>query len=194
MTRGLRYVALWSASTAVAVALSWLGLRSVLDAGVVERPVILAGPTQSTAVPATTTTTTTPTVTTTTAPAPVVVTTTEPARTTTTTTTPTTTTTTTTTTATVNALPSDSGTWARDQNGEQVYLRSFQLRGGSAAIKFSPTDMEPISATPRQGYAANIEQPAHAVVVEFVGPGYVSRLEAMWINNGPLWRTLEEAR
>ncbi|MFE2756178.1 hypothetical protein ACFXGA_29685 [Actinosynnema sp. NPDC059335] len=181
MTRGLQYFAAWAASTAAAVALSFLGLRSVLDAGVPERPRVVAGPVQSSAIERTTTTVPTPTTTTTTAPAPVIA-----------TATPITTTTTpppATTTTTPPPLPSENGTWA-DQDGEPVYLRSFRLQGGVAAIRFSARDIEPISATPRQGFATTVEQPAHAVVVEFTGGGHRSRLEATWVG-GPQWRIVE---
>lgn len=168
MIRGLQYFAAWTASTAVAVALSWLGIRFVLDAGVPERPRLVAGPTQQSSAVPTTTTTITTTVTTTTT----VVTTIPP-----------------TTTTTVPPLPPENGTWS-EQNGESVYLRSFRLQGGVAAIRFSASEIEPISATPRQGFAASVEQPADAVVVEFVSAGHRSRLEATWIN-GPQWRIVE---
>ncbi|WP_158851830.1 hypothetical protein [Saccharothrix deserti] len=176
MTRGLQYLAAWSASTAVAVALSWLGIRFVLDAGVPEHPRVVAGPTQLSAIATTTTTTTvTTTTTTTTAAVP------PPA--------PTTTTVAPAPATTTQPLPSEDGTWT-EQDGEPVYLRSFRLRGGVAAIRFSPNEMEPISATPRQGFAATVEQPADAVVVEFTGPGHRSRLEATWVG-GPQWRIVE---
>ncbi|MCC8249148.1 hypothetical protein [Saccharothrix luteola] len=175
MTRGLQYFAAWSASTAVAVVLSWLGIRFVLDAGAPERPRVVAGPTQSSAI----TTTTTTTIATTTTTVAVIAT---IAPTTTTTVVPTTTTTT-------PPLPSENGTWT-ERNGEPVYLRSFTLHGGVAAISFSAKDMEPISATPRQGFAATVEQPADAVVVEFTGGGHRSRLEATWVG-GPQWRIVE---
>ncbi len=179
VTRGLQYFVAWSAATAVSVVLSWLGIRFVLEAGVPERPILVAGPVQqSTAIPTTTTTTVVPTTTTTTL---VVVVTTEPPL--------TTTTTTTTTTPTTTPLPSEQGTWT-EHNGEPVYLRSFRLQGGVAAIRFSEHDMEPISATPRQGFAVSVEQPADAVVVDFVGNGHRSRLEASWIG-GPQWRVIE---
>ncbi|KOX27544.1 hypothetical protein ADK67_14175 [Saccharothrix sp. NRRL B-16348] len=179
MTRGLQYFAAWSASTAVAVVLSWLGIRFVLDAGAPERPRVVAGPTQSSAIARATTTTTTPAPITTTTTVAVIAT---VAPTTTTTVPPTTTTTT-------QPLPSENGTWT-ERNGEPVYLRSFTLHGGVAAISFSATDMEPISATPRQGFAATVEQPADAVVVEFTNAGHRSRLEATWVG-GPQWRIVE---
>ncbi|MFE9748751.1 hypothetical protein ACFYOT_27915 [Saccharothrix saharensis] len=179
MTRGLQYFAAWSASTAVAVVLSWLGIRFVLDAGVPERPRVVAGPTQSSAIARTTTTTTTTAPTTTTTTVAVIAT----LAPTTTTIAPTTTTT------TAQPLPSENGTWT-ERDGQPVYLRSFQLQGGVAAISFSARDMEPISATPRQGFAATVEQPAAAVVVEFTSPGHRSRLEATWVN-GPQWRIVE---
>ncbi|WP_447007640.1 hypothetical protein ACRAKI_14715 [Saccharothrix isguenensis] len=182
MTRGLQYLAAWSASTAVAVVLSWLGIRFVLDAGVPERPRVVAGPTQSSAIRSSAATTTT----TTTAPVPVPTTTTTTAAAVVATAAPTTTAVVTTTTP---PLPSENGTWA-EEDGRPVYLRSFRLHGGVAAIRFSPADMQPVSATPRQGFAATVEQPADAVVVEFTGPGHTSRLEATWVG-GPQWRIVE---
>ncbi|MGM1065286.1 hypothetical protein [Saccharothrix sp. Mg75] len=182
MPRGLQYLAAWSASTAVAVALSWLGIRFVLDAGVPERPRVVAGPVdQSSQVTTTATTTTTTAATTTTTAAPVV--TTQP------TTTTTTTTTTTATAAQQQQLPSEEGTWT-EQDGRPVYLRSFTLQGGVAAVRFSAGGIDPLSATPRQGFAATVEQPADAVVVEFTGAGHRSRLEATWVG-GPQWRIIE---
>jgi len=180
VSRGLQYFAAWSASTAVAVVLSWLGIRFVLDAGAPERPRVVAGPTQSSAIArATTTTTTAAPVTSTTTVAVIA------------TVAPTTTTTTVapTTTTTTQPLPSENGTWT-ERDGEPVYLRSFTLNGGVAAISFSAKDIEPISATPRQGFAATVEQPADAVVVEFTNAGQRSRLEATWVG-GPQWRIVE---
>lgn len=168
MSRGLRYLAAWAASTAVAVALSWLGIRFVLDAGAPEPPRVVAQPVQQSSAVPTTTTTTTVVPTTTTAPTTTVETTTSPPP---------------------PALPSEDGTWI-EQDGEQVYLRSFRLQGGVAAVRFSADRIEPISATPRQGFAVTVEQPADAVVVEFAGGGHRSRLEATWVG-GPQWRLLE---
>ncbi|MEU4804409.1 hypothetical protein [Actinosynnema sp. NPDC023587] len=186
MTRGLQYLAAWSASTAVAVALSWLGIRFVLEAGVAERPRLVAEPAQSTALATTPTTTTTVVPTTTTTTVPMAVTTTAPPETTTTTTTPPTTT----TTPTATALATEEGTW-QVQEGERVYLRSFRLQGGVVAIKFSPREMDPVSATPRQGFAVDIRRPADAVVVMFDSPDHHSRVEATWID-GPRWQIIEE--
>ncbi|GAA1303551.1 hypothetical protein [Saccharothrix xinjiangensis] len=180
MTRGLRYLAAWSASTAAAVALSWLGIRSVLDAGVPEPPRFVAGPVQqSSAVPVTTTTlvvTTTITTAVAVTSSPVL-------------TTAVPVTTTTTTTVAPPPLPSEEGTWT-EQGGQPVYLRSFRLRGGVAAVRFAPRDLQPISASPHQGFSATVEQPADAVVVEFSGAGHRSRLEATWVD-GPQWRIVE---
>jgi hypothetical protein len=176
VTRGLQYFAAWSASTAVAVALSWLGIRFVLDAGAPELPRVVAGPTQSSAIATTTARTTTAAPVTTTTTVAVIAT----VAPTTTTVAPTTTT---------PPLPSENGTWT-EQDGEPVYLRSFSLRGGVVAIRFSAGGMEPISATPRQGFAATVEQPADAVVVEFTSAGHRSRLEATWVG-GPQWRIVE---
>jgi hypothetical protein len=173
--RGIRYLAAWSASTTVAVALSWLGVRSVLEAGVPLPPRVVAGPVQETATVVTTTTTEAP------PPAP---TTTEP---------PTTTTTTTTTTVppptkTTPPPPAD-GAWTED-DGKPAYVRSFQLAGGEAAVQFSPNGTDPISATPRQGFAVSVKQPDGTLVIEFQSPNHRSRLEASWAG-GPRWKIIE---
>lgn len=177
MGHGIRYLAAWSAATAVATALSWLGVRSVLDAGVPQPPMVVAGPAQqqaSTIVAATTT----PTTTTTAAPAP-------PPE-------PTTSTTTTTTVAaptrTTPPPPAD-GAWTED-DGKPAYVRSFQLAGGEAAVRFSPDGTEPISATPRQGFAVSVRQPDGSLIVEFQGSNRRSRLEASW-QGGPHWKIVE---
>jgi hypothetical protein len=176
MPGALRYLAAWSASTAVAVALSWLGIRFVLDAGAPDRPHLVAAPTQQSAVAATTITAPTTTITTT-LPPTVDVTTSIPAATTKPDPTP-------------PAQPSGNGNWST-QNGERVYTRSVSLQGGVATVRFAESGVDPISATPRPGFAAGFQRPAaNILVVDFISPGHRSRLEASWLN-GPQWRIIE---
>jgi hypothetical protein len=167
--RGIRYILAWLASTAVAVALSWLGVKSVLEAGAPQRPQVVAGPTLVTSTVGTTTT-----------PSSV-----PP------TSLPSSSSASSSTSSSPSAtrLASADGSWS-EENGKSVYLRSFQLDGGELAVKFSDTGVEPISATPRQGFAVSITQPNNALVVEFKSATETSRLEANW-DNGPRWKIIE---
>ncbi|WP_410575694.1 hypothetical protein [Amycolatopsis sp. cmx-4-61] len=176
MPKALRYLAAWSASTAVAVALSWLGIRFVLDAGAPDRPRLVAAPTQQPTVVATTISAPATTITTT--PPPTVdVTTSSPAA-------------TTKPASTAQAQPPGNGTWST-QNGERVYTRSVSLQGGVATVRFTTSGVDPISATPRPGFAAGFQRPAaKTLVVDFTSSGHRSRLEASWVS-GPQWRVIE---
>jgi hypothetical protein len=164
--RGIRYTLAWLASTAVAVALSWLGVKSVLEAGAPQRPQVVAGPTLVTSTVGTTTPSsvppTSPPPSSSAAPS---------------------------SSASATRLASADGSWS-EENGKSVYLRSFQLDGGELAVKFSDSGVDPISATPRQGFAVNITQPNNTLVVEFKSATQTSRLEASW-DNGPRWKIIE---
>ncbi len=180
VAHGIRYIAAWLASTAVAVALSWLGVRSVLDAGVQQRPQVVTGQTlvASSATPSATTTTTTPKPTASTSSSA-----------------PSTSSSTSSTTSSTSASPparlaSTEGSWV-EENGKQVYIRSFQLDGGEVAVRFASDSVQTISATPRQGFAVSVQQPAGTtLVVEFTSPAEKSKLEANW-QDGPRWKITE---
>lgn len=170
VAHGIRYIAAWLASTAVAVALSWLGVRSVLDAGVQQRPQVVTGQTLVTSSVTPTTTTAKPK---------------------TTTTPPSSSQSSTSTTATTPArLASTEGSWV-EENGKQVYIRSFQLDGGEVAVHFASDGVQTISATPRQGFAVSVQEPSDtSLVVEFQSPAEKSKLEANW-QDGPRWKITE---
>jgi len=181
VAHGIRYIAAWLASTAVAVALSWLGVRSVLEAGVQQRPQVVTGQTLVTSsVTTATTTTTTPKSTTPTPPSSAG---------------SSSSVTTTTTSSSTSASPparlaSTEGSWT-EENGKQVYIRSFQLDGGEVAVRFGADAVQTISATPRQGFAVSVQQPtATTLVVEFQSPTEKSKLEANW-QDGPRWKITE---
>lgn len=176
VAHGIRYIAAWLASTAVAVALSWLGVRSVLDAGVQHRPQVVTG---QTPVTSSITTTTTTQSTTTTPPF------------TTSSSTPSSASSSTSTSSSPPArLASTEGSWT-EENGKQVYIRSFQLDGGEVAVRFAADSVQTISATPRQGFAVSVQQPTGtSLVVEFQSSAEKSKLEANW-QEGPRWKITE---
>jgi hypothetical protein len=179
VAHGIRYIAAWLASTAVAVALSWLGVRSVLDAGVQQRPQVVTGQTLVTSSISTTTTT-----------VPKTTTATPPSTTGSSTPPPSTTSSTPTSSSPPARLASTEGSWT-EENGKQVYIRSFQLDGGEAAVRFSADSVQTISATPRQGFAVSVQQPAGtSLVVEFQNSAEKSKLEANW-QDGPRWKITE---
>jgi hypothetical protein len=180
VAHGIRYIAAWLASTAVAVALSWLGVRSVLDAGVQQRPQVVTGQTlvASSATPTATTTTTaprssasTPSSTPSSASSSVA-----PSS--------------STSVSPPARLASTEGSWT-EENGKQVYIRSFQLDGGEVAVRFGSDSVQTISATPRQGFAVSVQQPSGtSLVVEFQSSAEKSKLEANW-TDGPRWKITE---
>ncbi|GAA2696794.1 MULTISPECIES: hypothetical protein [Actinosynnema] len=186
MIRGLQYFAVWTLTTAAAIGVSWLGIRFVLDAGAPERPRVVAGPTGETtlAEPTPTSTSLSPPPSSSSSPEPSA---------------PTAAPTTTTTAPAQEPpaqqptsqppAPSEEGAWV-ERDGKQVFIKSFRLQGGVATVSFAERDIQPVSATPRQGYAAVVEQPADAVVVVFTGNGHTSKLEAMWVGK-PQWRIIE---
>jgi hypothetical protein len=180
VAHGIRYIAAWLASTAVAVALSWLGVRSVLEAGVQQRPQVVTGQTLVTSSVTTTTTTTSVKPTT---PAP--------SSSAGSSSSVSTTTSSSSTSASPPArLASTEGSWT-EENGKQVYIRSFQLDGGEVAVRFGADSVQTISATPRQGFAVSVQQPTGTtLVVEFQSPTEKSKLEANW-QDGPRWKITE---
>ncbi|WNV88617.1 hypothetical protein [Umezawaea sp. Da 62-37] len=184
MAHGIRYIAAWLASTAVAVALSWLGVRSVLDAGVQQRPQVVTGRTLETSSATTTATTTRPS----SPPPPSSATSTPSAG--SNSSAASTTSSSSTTPSTPARLASTEGSWS-EENGKQVYIRSFQLDGGEVAVRFAADSVQTISATPRQGFAVSVQQPAGtSLVVEFQNPTEKSKLEANW-QDGPRWKITE---
>ncbi|MCP2260425.1 hypothetical protein LX15_004139 [Streptoalloteichus tenebrarius] len=182
----IRYVAAWLAVTACAVGLSWLGVRSVFGATLPQRFDLhagLAAPTHTVVLTTSDTPTPTPT---SASPTP-------------TTTQATTTTAQATTTprrtpdrpTPTPQKPPQEGAWVQE-DGRQVYLRSFGLKGGTAGVRFAETGVEAVSATPGAGYSAQVERRGpHLVVVTFrSAAGASSRLEASW-TGGPYWQVTE---
>ena len=59
-------------------------------------------------------------------------------------------------------------------------------------VRYRPTGVEALSATPADGWSVAVEQPGGPLVVNFRNAaGRLSRLEATW-SNGPTARVIEK--
>ncbi|GLZ33819.1 hypothetical protein Lesp02_60070 [Lentzea sp. NBRC 105346] len=189
MRRSVGYLSAWAVATTVAVGLSWLGIRSALDSGVTAEPqalvstdggqpaIVDAPSITEVASPAPTTVSSSvaPPAAPTPVPGP------PPA-------TRANVPTTTTTAAKAPAAQPDQGVWQSDGS----YVRSFQLKGGEVTARFTPQNVEAMSAVPHEGYSVSVEQPGGPLVVNFrTTSGRLSRLEATW-GDGPTWKIIEQ--
>ncbi|MFI6095464.1 hypothetical protein ACIA8G_07930 [Lentzea sp. NPDC051213] len=183
MRRSIGYLVAWAVVTAVAVGLSWFGIRSAmqpapvaavdatLGAGVLPMPTMTS---LTVPVPTTTTTASVPSATPSSTKPPAV-------------------------SSSVPAPPSSTdarptsaqlpeGEWQADGS----YVHAFHLRGGDVVARYRPTGVEALSATPADGWSVAVEQPGGPLVVNFRNAeGRLSRLEATW-NNGPTARVIEK--
>ncbi|MFD9706243.1 hypothetical protein [Lentzea sp. NPDC059081] len=186
MRRSIGYLAAWAVVTAVAVGLSWFGIRSAMEPAPVA-DVGLAEPAGSTVLPMPTITSlpppepepgpsigtpsvppptsTRPPVSRSSAPVPP---------------------------SSTDARPSTAqlpeGEWQADGS----YVHAFHMRGGDVVARFLPTGVKALSATPADGWSVSVEQPGGPLVVNFrTAAGRLSRLEANW-TNGPTARVIEQ--
>ncbi|GAB2835567.1 hypothetical protein GCM10027200_39130 [Lentzea nigeriaca] len=80
------------------------------------------------------------------------------------------------------------GEWQSDGS----YVHAFHLRGGDVVVRYRPSGVEALSATPSDGWSVAVEQPGGPLVVNFrTTEGRLSRLEATW-SNGPTARVIEK--
>jgi len=80
------------------------------------------------------------------------------------------------------------GEWQADGS----YVHAFHLRGGDVVVRYRPSGVEALSATPADGYSVRVEQPGGPLVVNFRNAaGRLSRLEATW-NDGPTAKVIEQ--
>ncbi|MGB5756600.1 MAG: hypothetical protein WBM50_06770 [Acidimicrobiales bacterium] len=68
--------------------------------------------------------------------------------------------------------------------------QTFDLIGGRAAIRFSPTEVVVVWATPAPGYTASSQREDGGVEIEFSNGVHESKLEAWW-SDGPRSETKE---
>ncbi|MGW6447648.1 hypothetical protein [Lentzea sp. NPDC055074] len=184
MRRSVGYLVAWAVVTAVAVGLSWFGIRWAMEPA----PVAAVGSTTSSAVlpmptitsltvpvpetgasidtpPPVTPSSTRPPVVTTTVPVP-------PSS----------------TDARPTSAQSPQGEWQADGS----YVHAFNLRGGDVVVRYRPQGVQALSATPADGYSVSVEQPGGPLVVNFRNAaGRLSRLEATW-SDGPTAKVVEQ--
>ncbi len=184
MRRSIGYLAAWAVVTAVAVGLSWFGIRSAMEPAPVAAldtttgSVVLPMPTvTSPTVPqpepgppigtsAVTPTSTRPPAVSSSVPAPP---------------------------SSTDARPAPAqlpeGEWQPDGS----YVHAFHLRGGDVVVRYRPTGaVSALSATPADGWSVAVEQPGGPLVVNFrTAAGQLSRLEATW-SDGPTARVIEQ--
>ena len=184
MRRTLPFVALWFVAGAAAAGIATAGVAVVNDQLTGSRPAPLSAAEvrqQAGATPATSTTDTTerPT-TTTTAPAG-----------------PTTTTsvgtsgTTGSTDGGGSGGPTPASPPATSAPAAAV-TRTYELVGGTTTIRFAPSGITVLSATPKPGFAAKVEPEGAGKKVEFESDAHRSRIDAWW-SGGPQTRIREDA-
>jgi hypothetical protein len=153
----------WLAATTAAVAVSWLGVRTVVHDAVLSPPqlAVPASPV-GTGTPPPVPPSTTP-VPTTTSVGPTSVTTTPPPTTTTTTTAP----------------PTSSN------------VHSYAVRGGQVVLSLGATSATLVSATPANGFAVQVWQETGWLRVDFSAPSGTSSVFATWNGHPPSVQTFE---
>lgn len=184
MRRPIVFGALWVLAAVVAVAVAWAGVSVVGDQVTDERPAPLAAAEiEARLETEATSTTSTPSTASTgpgpeqpvgsTAPGP-----TSPPPTTAPAPTPT------------NGTPPPPPATAAPAAAE---TRTYNLVGGTAALRFSPQGVTIVFATPNAGFSVDTE-PEHGngVRVEFESPTHESRVDGWW-DGGPVDRVREEA-
>ncbi|NKE55677.1 hypothetical protein FXN61_02085 [Lentzea sp. PSKA42] len=183
MRRSIGYLVAWAVVTAVAVGLSWFGIRSAMEPAPVAAvesttgPGVLPMPTVtsiSVAVPdpgpslsssPVTPSSTRPPVVSSSVPAPP---------------------------SSTDGRPTSAQLPAGEWQSDGSYVHAFHLRGGDAVVRYRPTGVEALSATPADGWSVAVEQPGGPLVVNFRNAaGRLSRLEATW-SNGPTARVIEK--
>jgi hypothetical protein len=178
MRRTIGFVALWFVAGAAAATVAWLGVSTVSDqlAGSGSHPdplsadqisdELAAGPgdTTTTVQPESTTTTVLPSTTTTTAAPP-------PGG--------------STTTSTTGSVAPPPPTATAQPPAAQPVTKSYDLEGGTATLRFTPTGVTVVVATPAPGFTVKIsDSHSNGKRVEFESDDHRSRLDAWW-DGGP---------
>ncbi|SNR74510.1 hypothetical protein SAMN06265355_106231 [Actinomadura mexicana] len=171
----MSYVAPWAGVTALAVALSWLGVRGVVRSAVSDRsaPPPIAGPVihSSPSPPPGPTATGSPTATGRSSPptgqdrGP------EPSR----------------APKAPPARPSGGGSSAAPTD----HVRSYATRGGSAAMSIEKDRVRLVSATPNPGYETRVTQTEGWLRVDFLSDEHTSSVIASWYEHAPAVKVYE---
>jgi hypothetical protein len=172
--RTLAFVALWLLAGAAATTVAWLGVSSVSDelAGSSSHPDPLTGEEiRAEVAAAPSTTTSAPTTTT---PIPV-------------------TSTTTSGTTPSTGVPGTTSTTTTVSPPAAATTRSYDLIGGTVTLRFSPSGVSVVVATPSPGFSVEIgDSHDTGKKVEFEGEDHKSRVEGWW-DGGPQDEVREEA-
>jgi hypothetical protein len=73
----------------------------------------------------------------------------------------------------------------------QETVRTFELSGGTATVRFSPAGVEVLSAVPKAGFSADLGPEDGGMRVEFESDDHRSRLDVWW-NGEPRHETDEQ--
>jgi hypothetical protein len=165
----MSYVAPWAVATALAVALSWLGVRGVVRGAVSERsaPPPIAGPVihgSPSTLPGPPTSVGSPT----SAPRPAAGEDQGPK-------------------PSKSPTPSDKPTKQKPSGN----VRSFATRGGQAALAFTDGRVKLVSATPNPGYETRVTEAARWLRVDFLSDEHTSSVVATWNRRPPTVKVYE---
>lgn len=167
MRRSLTYLVTWAAVTALAVSLSWVGVRQVLRGTVFDRPgaATAVGPVihGSPSPPPTVTVSTTPRPTTSSPAA-------EP---------------------TTRRATTPRPRTQRPAPSATADIRSFSSRGGRAAFEFLKDSARLVSATPNAGYSTQVSRSSGWLRVDFVNGDRTSSIIASWFEHPPMVQVYE---
>jgi hypothetical protein len=97
-------------------------------------------------------------------------------------------------TSPTTAAPATAGPTTTEPTAPAAETRTYNLVGGSAALRFSPSGVTVVWATPAAGFEVEVE-PEHVngVRVEFESDGHRSRVTGWW-DRGPRDETREDRR
>ncbi|MEV4674609.1 MULTISPECIES: hypothetical protein [Actinomadura] len=172
MRRAMSYVAPWAGVTALAVALSWLGVRDVVRGAVSERsapppiagPVIHSSPAAPPGPPAIGSPTARPKPPDGADRAP---------------------------TPTKPAKPPPPGKPSKTPPKTPDNVRSYATRGGRAAMSIEKDRVRLVSATPNPGYETRVTQAEGWLRVDFLTDEHTSSVIASWYEHEPMVKVYE---
>ena len=101
--------------------------------------------------------------------------------------------TTTSTTMTTPSVDTTGTTVAAAPAPGGVETRTYNLRGGTAALRFAPSGVTVVFANPAEGFAVDVgPEHGNGVKVEFESSSHESRVDGWW-DGGPVDRIREDA-
>jgi hypothetical protein len=170
--RTITSISVWLAVTAVAVALSWWGVRSVLRDTVFEPPRAPALAAEDDPPPATRSTPPTS------AAPDLISATNRPSS------------------APPSSVKPPAGSspppTSKRESPSADAVQSFEVRGGRAAFRYRPQSAALLAATPNSGWSVKVWPSEKWIRVDFTGDGRTSSVFVVWNGHGPTGSTYEE--